>query len=168
MAHLSPRHLDANHFRSRHLDPSQAPASGVGAGHFAARHFQANFYHSRHWDAETAAEEESVSGGWLSPEQARAVLRKIHRRRSEKAKRAEELQAAIEEARQAELDGASPEQAVAPVLEIVERDTGVLFLPILASLEDALSQLGMIDQQIAALNQRRIDDAAAVLLLMDI
>ncbi len=167
MAHLSPRHLDANHFRSRHLDPSQP--IGSGAGHFAARHFQANFYHSRHWDAETAAEEtESVSGGWLSPEQARAVLRKIHRKRAEKAKRVEELTNAINEAKQAELNGASPSEAISPVLEIVERDTGLLMLPMLASLEDALSQLGMIDQQIAALNQRRMDDAAAVLLLMDI
>lgn len=119
-------------------------------------------------DAPPPQPDESVSGGWLSPEQARAVLRKIHRKRAEKAKRAEELTNAINEAKQAELNGASPSEAISPVLEIVERDTGLLMLPMLASLEDALSQLGMIDQQIAALNQRRMDDAAAVLLLMDI
>lgn len=108
---------------------------------------------------------EGVSGGWLSPEQARAVLRKIHRRRADKARRAEELQAAIEAAERAEEAG-EPDP-IAPVREIVERDTGAILMT-LGTLQDALEQLAWIDQQIAAVNQRRMDDAAAILLLTEI
>jgi hypothetical protein len=119
-----------------------------------------------HWGGVTPpVEEDSVSGGWLSPEQARAVLRKIHRRRSEKARRAEELQAAIEEAERAEESG-SPDPA-APIRQIIERDTGTL-VPMLGTLQDALNQLAWMDQQVAALNQRRMDDAVAVLLLTEV
>lgn len=113
-------------------------------------------------------EDDAVTGGWLSPEQARAVLRKVHRRRADKARRAEELHAAIEEAREAELAGAEPSEAIAPVLRIVERDTGAIMLPALASLSEALERMAAIDQQIAAMNIRRTDDAVAVMLLMEI
>lgn len=104
-------------------------------------------------------EQEGVSGGWLSPEQARAVLRKIHRKRAEKARRAEELEAAIEEAEET----GNPE----PVRKIIERDTGPIVLAV-QSLQAALAQMALIDQQFAAINQRRMDDAAVVLLLTEI
>jgi hypothetical protein len=136
---------------------------------YAANYWKAPYFGAFYFRGGTESppedEEESVSGGWLSPEQARAVLRKIHRRRSEKAQRAEELQAAIEEAQRAEESG-SPDPA-APVREIIERDTGRL-LPMLGTLTDVLNQLAWMDQQVAALNQRRMDDAAVVLLLTEV
>jgi hypothetical protein len=107
-----------------------------------------------------APEEESVSGGWLSPEQARAVIRTIRRRRADKARRAEEIQAAIETA--VETDD------ITPVREIIERDTGAILLPMLGDLQAALDQLAFIDQQVATIAQRRMDDAVAVLLLTEV
>jgi hypothetical protein len=113
-----------------------------------------------HWADAPAPEEDSVSGGWISPEQARAVIRKIRRGRAEKARRAEEIQEAIEAA--VETDD------ITPVREIIERDTGMVLLPMLGDLQAALDQLAYIDQQVAALNTRRLDDAVAVLLLTEI
>ena len=110
-------------------------------------------------------EEEAVSGGWLSPEQARSVMRKIQRTRSERARRAEELQSAIQAAQQST---ESPEKAVEPLRRIIERDTGAIMLPALYDLQDAINQLAQIDQQIAMLNMRRMDDAAAMLLLTEL
>lgn len=137
----------------------------------AARHFDARHFNAWHFNATgegAASDDESISGGWLSPEQARAVLRKIHRRRAEKARRADEIDAAIAEAEAAEREGVEPAEAIAPVLRIVERDTGAIMLPALASLSEALERISAIDQQIAAMNQRRMDDAVAVMLLTEL
>lgn len=109
--------------------------------------------------------DEAVSGGWLSPEQARAVMRKIQRTRSERARRAEELQAAIQTAQQSTDE---PQKAIEPLRRIIERDTGAIMLPALYDLQDAINQLAQIDQQIAMLNMRRMDDAAAMLLLTEL
>jgi hypothetical protein len=114
-----------------------------------------------HWgDTPPAPDDESVSGGWISPEQARAVIRKIRRGRAEKARRAEEIQEAIEAA--VETDD------ITPVRDIIERDTGMVLLPMLGDLQAALDQLAFIDQQVATIAQRRMDDAAAVLLLTEL
>lgn len=115
--------------------------------------------------AAIAAEDEGLPGGGISPEQARAVIRKIQRGRAEKARRAEEIRDAVNEAVRSE---AGPSEAIEPLVKIIERDIGrpILF-PVLGDLQAALDQLAYIDQQVAALNIRRMDDAVAVLLLTE-
>ena len=44
----------------------------------------------------------------------------------------------------------------------------MVLLPMLGDLQAALDQLAYIDQQVAALNTRRMDDAVAVLLLTEL
>jgi len=125
---------------------------------YAANYWRANHYAALYFRAVT--EDEGIQGGGISPEQARSVIRKIKRGRAEKARRAEEIQEAIEAA--VETDD------ITPVREIIERDTGMVLLPMLGDLQAALDQLAYIDQQVAALNTRRMDDAVAVLLLTEL
>ena len=132
--------------------------------HIEARHFQAWHFLARGADL---PEDETLTGGFLTAEQARAVIRKIKRTRSEKARRAAEIDEAIQEAKALEMAGQPAAKAIQPVKRVIERDTGAIMLPALLSLQDALNRMAWIDQQVAMLNTRRMDDAAAVLLLMD-
>lgn len=113
-------------------------------------------------------EEDINQGGWLSPEQARAVIRKVKRRRSEKAKRAEELRDKVVAAEEAVEEGTPLPEAIEPVREVLERDTGPFLLDMMGDLYHVLAQLEAIDDQLAAVNRRRMDEDAAVLLLTDI
>jgi hypothetical protein len=115
-----------------------------------------------HWAATPPAQTPNYDA-----EAARVYLRSKQRSKAEKAKRLAELNDAIKEAEEATAEGAEVSEAIAPVREIIERETGVILLPSLLDLEDALNQLAMIDQQIGAINQKRMDDAVAVLLLTE-
>lgn len=118
-----------------------------------------------HWGG-VAPEPEAASpqGGDDAIAAAAVWFRQKKRTEAERSRRLAELNAAIAEAEQS---GADPNDAIAPVVEILEREYR-LSLPSMDDLDAALSLLGRIDQQIAALHARRLQDAAAVLLLMEI
>lgn len=129
-----------------------------------ANHFQAWHFGAYHFNA-TGAQPEG--GGWLSPEQARKALRKVQRARERREERRRELEEAYYEAEQLEAEGAAPAVAVEPVKQVIESDLDMPILLDTGSLDVMLAQLAEIDQQWRALNQRRADDLAAAVLLLD-
>lgn len=117
-----------------------------------------------HWGDTPPPTPTPTPSGGDDIEAARVFFRSRKRSQEEKARRLAELKAAIEAAEQSE---STPDEAIAPVVEILEREYN-LFLPSMDDLTEALAMLGRIDQQIAALNDRRLYDAAAVLLLTEL
>lgn len=137
---------------------------------FGARYFEADYFRAGVPVVPPPATTDPGLGGdeqdgrtRLSKEEIRAFLRARKRKADEKAARLAELQAAIDQAVESE---AEPAVAVAAVKEIIARDVGGFEIPA-ADLQAMLGYLAQIDQQVAALMQRRAWDAAAILLLTE-
>ena len=105
----------------------------------------------------------SIDSFAMSEREIRDYLRKRARRQHETAQRLAEIDAAIEAAEQADAD---PNDAIAPLKAIIERETGRFAIPA-SDLRDMLDYLGGLDQQIAAMLSKRDQDAAAILLLTE-